>query len=77
MIKCKHECEECGETWECSYPYYSDFHYFANVVNNGSYCNAYCPSCKKEEREDIDNMFENLPYTGYLNSFNKRITENT
>ena len=67
MKKCEHECSECGEKWECSYPYNSEFQYFKTVVNNGSYCNSYCPSCQPKKRKEVDQLFENLSDTGYLN----------
>jgi len=68
MLKCKHECAECAETWECSYPYYSEFQFFKTTVNNGYYCNAFCPTCQTEERDEIDDLFEDMSEKGYLKS---------
>ncbi len=65
-MKCKHKCDNCEETWECKFPYYSKFQYFKVSVNNGYYCNSYCPNCQPDKREEIDELFENLSETGYV-----------
>ena len=65
-MKCKHKCEKCDETWECSFPYYSNFQYFKQTIENGYYCNAYCPSCQSEKREEVDNLFKNMAEKGYM-----------
>jgi hypothetical protein len=72
MKKCIHECENCDETWVCSYPYYSKFKFFKNTVNNGYYCNSYCPTCQQEDREEIDDLFNSLSETGYIKSFEEQ-----
>lgn len=69
MLKCKHECEKCNTTWECDYPYYSNHEYFEDIVQNGSYCNAFCPSCQKEERRELDELFSQTSETGYIETF--------
>jgi hypothetical protein len=69
MLKCKHACADCDETWECSFPYYSEFKYFKTTVENGYYCNAFCPSCQEEKRKEIDDLFGDMAETGYINSF--------
>ena len=69
MLECKHKCKECNETWECTFPYYSNFHFYKTEVNNGYYCNAFCPSCQEKEREIMDKLFENMDETGYIKSF--------
>lgn len=69
MLKCRHTCEICEETWECSYPYFSEFQFFKDTVNNGDYCNSYCPTCQKEKRNEIDQLFGKMDETGYIKSF--------
>jgi hypothetical protein len=70
--KCKHECVECGKTWECSHPYQSEYQFFENTVNSGYYCNSFCPSCQVEDREEIELLFERTSETGYTNTFATR-----
>jgi hypothetical protein len=73
MKKCIHECKECEEIWECEFPYYSKFKFYRITVNNGYYCNSYCPSCQKEEREEIDELFDEMSETGYIKSFDEHL----
>ncbi len=73
MLKCKHECTTCAETWECSYPYYSEFQFFKTTVNNGFYCNAFCPTCQIDKRAEIDDLFDNMSEKGYLKSSVKQL----
>lgn len=77
MKYCSHECTNCGETWNCSYPYRSEFQFFETVVNNGSYCNSFCPSCQKDERAELDLLFEETSETGYINTFVNQIKGST
>jgi len=72
MLKCKHACANCGKTWECSFPYFSEFKYFKTTVENGYYCNAFCPSCQAEKRKEIDDLFKDMSETGYINSFHEQ-----
>ncbi|MHA1953922.1 MAG: hypothetical protein ACXAAM_09430 [Candidatus Heimdallarchaeaceae archaeon] len=58
MGECDHICSKCGEEWKCDFPYFSSHQYYEDVLQQGSYCNAYCPSCDPEERADMKNLFE-------------------
>jgi len=75
MLKCKHECEHCGEKWECKFPYYSNHQYLEDFIDHGSYCNAYCPICFPVKRENLDTLFENVQETGYIKSSIKELNE--
>jgi hypothetical protein len=77
MKKCRHECTECGETWECSYPYQSEYQFFEVSVNSGYYCNSFCPSCQKDKREEVELLFENTSETGYTNTIVNLINGST
>ncbi|NPD90289.1 MAG: hypothetical protein HGN29_16375 [Asgard group archaeon] len=68
MLKCKHKCTKCEETWECTFPYFSKFQFFKTTVNNGYYCNSYCPTCQSDERAEMDDLFDNMSENGYLKS---------
>jgi hypothetical protein len=72
-MKCKHECKECDEAWECKFPYFSEYQYFKTSVNNGYYCNAFCPACKPDERKEVDEIFKHMSKTGYVKSSIKQI----
>ena len=77
MKKCEHECKECGKKWECSYPYYSNFQFFNTVVNNGYYCNSFCPSCQAEKRKELDLLYSDVSETGYVKSFVSQVKDKT
>ena len=73
MLKCKHECD-CGEKWECIFPYYSNYQYFEDVIESGSYCNSYCPICSPMKRDRLDSLFKDVQETGYIKNLkNKNI----
>ncbi|MHA1623114.1 MAG: hypothetical protein ACTSVO_13360 [Candidatus Heimdallarchaeaceae archaeon] len=75
MLKCKHECDHCGEEWECKFPYYSNHQYLEDIIEHGSYCNAYCPICSPIKRENFDALFENVAETGYMKTGNDDLKE--
>ena len=66
MIKCKHECPSCKEEWECDFPLNSEFLYLETTMTLGYYCNAWCPECESEKRDNLDELFDNTSKTGYL-----------
>jgi hypothetical protein len=66
MRTCDHKCNSCGEEWECDFPYYSNHHFFEEVVKQGSYCNAWCPKCDPEERQSWKELFEENDSSSYL-----------
>ena len=73
MLKCKHMCEDCGEEWECKFPYYSNYQHFEEVVDYIGYCNSFCPTCLPVKRENIDSLFEEVSDIGhYKSGYNKR-----
>jgi len=75
MIKCKHTCDKCDEEWECKFPYYSNHQYLEEIIDNGSYCNAYCPKCSPVKREDLDKLFEDVQETGYMKTGIKELND--
>ena len=68
MEYCEHKCNKCGEEWKCEFPYYSNHDYFEEFVQQGYYCNSYCPKCKPEERKEIDHLFGVSENSQYLKS---------
>ena len=63
---CRHKCEQCNEEWICDFPYFSNHDYFEEAVTSGSYCNAYCPNCEAEKREELKELFETSKDPSYL-----------
>ena len=61
MVHCKHTCSDCGEKWNCDFPYFSNHESFAEAVTVGAYCNAYCPVCNPEKRLKLDELFDETP----------------
>ena len=66
MSECKHECQECGEKWNCNFPTYSEHQHYEEVIEMGYYCNSFCPNCNSEKRKDTEDIFEKLQTTGYV-----------
>ncbi|NPD90066.1 MAG: hypothetical protein HGN29_15235 [Asgard group archaeon] len=58
MSECDHKCSKCGEEWKCDFPYFSNHHFYEDVLQQGSYCNAWCPSSERKERKDLKELFE-------------------
>ena len=75
MGMCKHNCSICGESWDCEFPYYSNHDFFEDLVQQGYYCNAYCPSCESEKRDELVSIFGSKYSSTYLRkSFIKKKT---
>lgn len=58
MGECDHKCSKCGEEWKCNFPYLSNHQFYEDVLQQGSYCNAWCPSCDPDKRDDMKKLFE-------------------
>lgn len=66
MSECKHECEKCGEKWNCDFPTYSEHQHYEEAVEQGYYCNSYCPTCDSVNREETEGIFDKLHVSGYV-----------
>ena len=67
MKSCKHVCNLCGNEWNCDFPYYSDYNFYEDAVQLGSYCNSWCPKCQEVERKNTTELFNPLLENTYLN----------